>query len=83
MRQPFFASLAIAGVDGTLEDRMESGPAYRKVRGKTGTTSTASALSGYAGTRYAFAVIQNGNPISYSRARSAQDRFAQALARNL
>ena len=83
VRQPFFASLAIAGVDGTLEDRMESGPAYRKVRGKTGTTSTASALSGYAGTRYAFAVIQNGNPISYSRARIAQDRFAQALARNL
>ena len=50
---------------------------------KTGTTSAASALSGYVGTRYAFAVIQNGNPISYSAGAEAQDRFAQALARNL
>jgi serine-type D-Ala-D-Ala carboxypeptidase/endopeptidase (penicillin-binding protein 4) len=83
VRQPFYDSLAIAGVDGTLEDRMRGGPARGRVRAKTGTLRVASALSGYAGTRYVFAVLQNGNPISWSRARLAQDRFAQALARAL
>jgi D-alanyl-D-alanine carboxypeptidase/D-alanyl-D-alanine-endopeptidase (penicillin-binding protein 4) len=83
LRTPFFASLAIAGVDGTLEDRMLTGPAHGRVRGKTGTTSIASALSGYAGTRYVFAVLQNGNPVSWTQSRRAQDRFAQALARAL
>jgi D-alanyl-D-alanine carboxypeptidase/D-alanyl-D-alanine-endopeptidase (penicillin-binding protein 4) len=80
LRDPFVASLAIAGVDGTLKDRMQAGPARGRVRAKTGTLDTASALSGYAGTRYVFAVLQNGYPISWSRARLSQDRFAQALA---
>jgi D-alanyl-D-alanine carboxypeptidase len=83
VKTPFLGSLAIAGVDGTLEDRMRTGPARRKVRAKTGTTNTASALSGYAGGRYAFAILQNGRPISWTRARRSQDRFAQALARAL
>jgi serine-type D-Ala-D-Ala carboxypeptidase/endopeptidase (penicillin-binding protein 4) len=83
LREPFFDSLPIAGIDGTLKDRMRTGPARGRVRAKTGTLRVASALSGYAGTRYVFAVLQNGNPISYSRARLAQDRFAQALARAL
>jgi D-alanyl-D-alanine carboxypeptidase/D-alanyl-D-alanine-endopeptidase (penicillin-binding protein 4) len=83
---PFLRSLPTAGVDGTLEDRMRSGAAYRHVRAKTGTTSRASALSGYATNasyepRYVFAILQNGNPIPYWNARAAQDRFAQVLAR--
>jgi len=80
LRDPFVASLAIAGVDGTLKDRMQAGPARGRVRAKTGTLDTASALSGYAGTRYVFAILQNGYPISWSRARLSQDRFAQTLA---
>jgi D-alanyl-D-alanine carboxypeptidase/D-alanyl-D-alanine-endopeptidase (penicillin-binding protein 4) len=76
----FVASLPVAGVSGTLEDRMERLPAYGHVFAKTGTTSRASALSGYVTTRYVFAILQNGNPIPYYYARQAQDRFAQALA---
>jgi D-alanyl-D-alanine carboxypeptidase/D-alanyl-D-alanine-endopeptidase (penicillin-binding protein 4) len=83
VKAPFFASLAIAGVDGTLEDRMRRAPARGRVRAKTGTTNTASALSGYVGSRYAFAVLQNGSPISWTNARRSQDRFARALARAL
>lgn len=83
IRGPLVDSLPIAGVDGTLEDRMRSGPARGRVRAKTGTTSTASALSGYVGTRYVFSVLQNGSPVNWTRARRAQDRFAQALARAL
>ncbi len=83
VRDPFFSSLAIAGIDGTLEERMRSGPARGRVRAKTGTLSTASALSGYVGSRYVFSILQNDSPISWSRARRSQDRFAQALARAL
>jgi D-alanyl-D-alanine carboxypeptidase/D-alanyl-D-alanine-endopeptidase (penicillin-binding protein 4) len=81
----FIGSLPVAGVNGTLEDRMERPPAYRHVLAKTGTTSRASALSGYATNasfrpRYVFAILQNGNPIPWWYARQAQDRFARVLA---
>lgn len=78
--QPFEASLPVAGRTGTLEKRLERRPAYGAVRAKTGTTQLASALSGFVRRRYAFAIVQNGNPISTWWAREAQDRFAIALA---
>ena len=62
---------------------MRTGPAHGRVRAKTGTANTASALSGYVGTRYVFAILQNGSPIAWVNARRSQDRFAQALARAL
>jgi serine-type D-Ala-D-Ala carboxypeptidase/endopeptidase (penicillin-binding protein 4) len=74
------ASLAVAGVNGTLQDRLRKPPARGRVLAKTGTTDTASSLSGYVSERYAFAVVQNGHPLSYWWARRAQDRFAQILA---
>jgi serine-type D-Ala-D-Ala carboxypeptidase/endopeptidase (penicillin-binding protein 4) len=80
LRDAFLGSLAVAGVDGTLQDRMLSRPARGRVIGKTGTTATASALSGFVRDRYVFAVLQNGRPISTYWARLAQDRFAIALA---
>ncbi len=80
VRDAFLASLAVAGVDGTLEDRLRSRPARGRVIAKTGTTNLASALSGFVRDRYVFAVIQNGRPISTYWARRAQDRFALALA---
>ena len=40
----------------------------------------ASSLSGYVNSHIAFAIIQNGHPISYWWAREAQDRFARVLA---
>jgi D-alanyl-D-alanine carboxypeptidase/D-alanyl-D-alanine-endopeptidase (penicillin-binding protein 4) len=75
-------SLAIAGRDGTLSDRMRSGPARGRCRGKTGTLSNVSALSGYCTTRdggtVAFSFLMNG--VSPVGARRIQDRMAQALA---
>ncbi|MBA3347055.1 MAG: D-alanyl-D-alanine carboxypeptidase/D-alanyl-D-alanine-endopeptidase [Actinobacteria bacterium] len=76
----FVASLAVAGVDGTLKDRMRARPARGRVIAKTGTTSLASALSGFVRGRYAFALLQNGRPVSTYWARRAQDRFATVLA---
>jgi len=80
LRSVLRAALPLAGVNGTLEDRMRTGPAHGTVIAKTGTTSEASALSGFARDRYAFSVLQNGSPVSYWWARVAQDRFAQVLA---
>ena len=74
------AALPVAGVSGTLQDRMRRGPAHGNVAAKTGTTNDASALSGFVRNRFAFAVVQNGHPLSYWWARIAQDRFAQVLA---
>jgi D-alanyl-D-alanine carboxypeptidase/D-alanyl-D-alanine-endopeptidase (penicillin-binding protein 4) len=78
--EEFVKSLPVAGVNGTLVDRMESGPAYGSVYAKTGTTDAASALSGYVRSRYVFSILMNGNPIPWSAARAAQDSFAQVLA---
>jgi serine-type D-Ala-D-Ala carboxypeptidase/endopeptidase (penicillin-binding protein 4) len=80
MRPVLWHALPVAGESGTLEDRMETAPARGNVRAKTGTTDLASALSGFAGTRYVFAVLQNGHPVEDWQARKAQDRFATALA---
>jgi serine-type D-Ala-D-Ala carboxypeptidase/endopeptidase (penicillin-binding protein 4) len=76
----FVRSLAVAGVNGTLEHRLGRRPTRAAVLGKTGTTRESSALSGYVRGRFAFAVLQNGRPVSHFWARHAQDRFVAVLA---
>ena len=80
VRPAFVAALPVAGVNGTLHDRLRTPPARGRVLAKTGTTSDASALSGYVSTRFVFTVLQNGHPLQYWWARRAQDRFVQVLA---
>ncbi|HEV8098113.1 MAG TPA: D-alanyl-D-alanine carboxypeptidase/D-alanyl-D-alanine-endopeptidase [Gaiellaceae bacterium] len=80
VRPYLLAALPVAGRSGTLSDRMRTPPARGNVQAKTGTTSLASALSGYVKRRYVFSVLQNGSPVSSFWARRAQDRFATALA---
>jgi PBP4 family serine-type D-alanyl-D-alanine carboxypeptidase len=80
LRATFVSSLAIAGLNGTLDHRMRRGPARGNVFAKTGTTAVASALSGFVRRRYVFSVLQNGRPLCHWCARRAQDRFATVLA---
>jgi serine-type D-Ala-D-Ala carboxypeptidase/endopeptidase (penicillin-binding protein 4) len=80
IKQSFVSALAVAGRAGTLKDRLRRPPALGVVLAKTGTTSIASALSGFVRERYVFSVLQNGRPVSYTWARRAQDRFATVLA---
>ncbi|MGZ4394653.1 MAG: D-alanyl-D-alanine carboxypeptidase/D-alanyl-D-alanine endopeptidase [Gaiellaceae bacterium] len=80
IRPTLVSALPVAGVSGTLETRMRKAPARGNVIAKTGTTDEASALAGYVRGRYVFAVLQNGHPVSTTRARTAQDRFATLLA---
>jgi serine-type D-Ala-D-Ala carboxypeptidase/endopeptidase (penicillin-binding protein 4) len=80
--QSFTKSLAVAGRDGTLAHRMRQGPARRHCRGKTGTLSNVSALSGFCRARngdlFVFSILMN--QVSPPSARRLQDRVAQALA---
>ncbi|MGH2823080.1 MAG: D-alanyl-D-alanine carboxypeptidase, partial [Thermoleophilaceae bacterium] len=75
--------LPVAGRDGTLRVRMRSGAARGRCRGKTGTLSNVSALSGYctarSGELYAFSILMTG--VYTPGARRLQDRMAQAIAR--
>jgi serine-type D-Ala-D-Ala carboxypeptidase/endopeptidase (penicillin-binding protein 4) len=79
----FFDSLAIAGRDGTLFDRMRRGPASARCVGKTGTLSNVSALSGYcearSGDEYAYSILMNY--VYPTSARRLQDRMLQAIAK--
>ncbi|HXG75077.1 MAG TPA: D-alanyl-D-alanine carboxypeptidase/D-alanyl-D-alanine-endopeptidase [Gaiellaceae bacterium] len=81
LREPFRASLAVAGVSGTLRTRLGARPTRGRVLAKTGTTNRSCALAGFVGRRYAFAVLHNGFPVPYWPARIAQDRFVTLLAR--
>jgi serine-type D-Ala-D-Ala carboxypeptidase/endopeptidase (penicillin-binding protein 4) len=80
---PFVDSLSIAGQDGTLHDRMRRGSARYRCRGKTGTLSNVSALSGYCeaetGDNYAYSILMNG--VYPTSARRLQDRMLQAIAK--
>lgn len=59
----FIAALPVAGVDGTLRNRLKNTPAAGNLRAKTGTLRWAHALSGYvttaAGERLAFSIMLN------------------------
>jgi serine-type D-Ala-D-Ala carboxypeptidase/endopeptidase (penicillin-binding protein 4) len=78
----YIDSLAIAGSEGTLKDRMRHGPAHRRCVGKTGTLSDVSALSGYceitSGNTYAYSILMNR--VSTTGARLLQDRMLQKIA---
>jgi D-alanyl-D-alanine carboxypeptidase/D-alanyl-D-alanine-endopeptidase (penicillin-binding protein 4) len=83
-------SLPIAGRDGTLADRMRSGPGRDRCRAKTGShfspdpADQASVLSGYCRTRrghlVAFSLMMKAVP-DVAAARRLQDRMVQASAR--
>ena len=81
---PFVAGLPIAGVDGTLSDRMKNTPAAGNVRAKTGTMSNIRSLAGYAKTRdgesLAFVAMVNNFEGTGAAANTALDSIAVALA---
>ena len=80
--QPFYESLPIAGVDGTLGYRMKKSKAYANVHAKTGTVTGVSSLAGYAkapnGHMLAFSII-NQNVMKSRVARAFQDKVCDIL----
>ncbi|HKR09210.1 MAG TPA: D-alanyl-D-alanine carboxypeptidase/D-alanyl-D-alanine-endopeptidase [Gemmatimonadaceae bacterium] len=80
----FYNALPIAGIDGTLEDRMKGTPAEGNVRAKTGSISYARSLSGYVttadGERLIFSMLANNWVTPSSVVTGIMDRIAVALA---
>ena len=80
LRPMLVGALPLAARTGTLHDRMRRTAAAGVVRAKTGTTDNSTALSGFVRDRYVFSVLVNGDPVSWTWSRIAEDRFATALA---
>ena len=82
IRTALLPSLPIAGVDGTLRDRMRRTAASGNVRAKTGTVTGISSLAGYCtsadGHQLCFAII-NQSVLRTSPGRAFQDKVCAAL----
>ncbi len=80
----FKASLPIAGIDGTLRNRMKNTPAEGKLRGKTGTLRGTSALAGYTttadGEALAFSMIMEHFVGPTSGIRRIQDQIGVIIS---
>jgi D-alanyl-D-alanine carboxypeptidase/D-alanyl-D-alanine-endopeptidase (penicillin-binding protein 4) len=81
--EDFVDSLAVAGREGTVADRMEGTAAAGRCRVKTGTLTGVSALSGYcfnrSGRTMIFSILMNGVR-DLGLAHLEQDRIAAAVA---
>lgn len=80
----FYESLPVAGVDGTIANRMRGTAAAANVRAKTGYIDRARSLSGYVttadGTRLVFSVLCNNWTVPTRQVEQVQDSIAARLA---
>jgi serine-type D-Ala-D-Ala carboxypeptidase/endopeptidase (penicillin-binding protein 4) len=80
----FRDALPIAGVDGTLRNRMRGTAAENNVRAKTGSLSSAASLGGYlttaAGEKLAFSIMVNNYPRDFDPRQACIDPIAILLA---
>jgi len=80
--QKLYKSLPVAGIDGTLKNRMKNTPAFRNVHAKTGSFTAINALAGYLkmknGHTLAFAIM-NQNVLSAAKARAFQDKVCEVI----
>ncbi|MFZ0820575.1 MAG: D-alanyl-D-alanine carboxypeptidase/D-alanyl-D-alanine-endopeptidase [Candidatus Acidiferrales bacterium] len=90
-KQPWYeifrASLPIAGVDGTLTDRMAHTPAAEHIWAKTGSLSHVDSLAGYAtttrGAHLVFSFIANNHNLKGRAATDVLDSLALAMIEDL
>ena len=79
----YVSSLAIVGIDGTVEKRLLNTPVYRKTRVKTGSLTDVSAISGYMGTGsgdvLAFSILMNDSQDRVALMQKTQDELLLSL----
>ena len=82
----FIAGLAVAGVDGTLKDRLQEPDTRAHIQAKTGTMSGITALSGYMETRQqhklVFSIMINGFIDSPDNYKKLEDTLCKIMLEN-
>ncbi|MDQ3389700.1 MAG: D-alanyl-D-alanine carboxypeptidase, partial [Gemmatimonadota bacterium] len=82
-RELWYASLPVAGVDGTLARRLRNTPLQGRLRAKTGTLSGVRSLSGYlsnaAGEPILFSIMVN----HHLRSAAGADRVIDAAVQRI
>lgn len=85
LREPYLATLPVAGVSGTLVTRMKGTPAEGNVHAKTGSFGNARAVAGFVrtadGEMLAFSIVANNYNIAPPAVDRATDAIIAALAR--
>jgi D-alanyl-D-alanine carboxypeptidase/D-alanyl-D-alanine-endopeptidase (penicillin-binding protein 4) len=80
----FYDAMPIAGVDGTIRNRMKGTPAENNVRAKTGSVAQSRSLSGYVttadGRRLIFSFLSNNWTVPIRSVERVQDAIAVRLA---
>ncbi|MCD8260121.1 MAG: D-alanyl-D-alanine carboxypeptidase/D-alanyl-D-alanine-endopeptidase [Bacteroides sp.] len=80
--QELYKALPIAGIDGTLQNRMKTGKAYKNVHAKTGSVTGINSLAGFIrsvnNNDLAFVII-NQNVRESKKARLFQDKICEIL----
>lgn len=80
----FYDALPVAGVDGTLRERLRGTAAEGNVRAKTGTLDKARSLSGYVtapdGRLLLFSILANNHVVPTREVERVQDALVDALA---
>src|SRR5690348_46042 len=90
-RQPwgdaFFSTLPVAGIDGTLDNRMKGTSAVGRIEGKTGSVEHTQAISGFAttvrGEHVLFSIFDNHNGGKGSDATRILDAISVAMVEDL
>jgi D-alanyl-D-alanine carboxypeptidase/D-alanyl-D-alanine-endopeptidase (penicillin-binding protein 4) len=81
---PFYESLPIAGIDGTIKNRMKGTKAESNVHAKTGSIGYVRSLSGYVtssdGEQFVFSMITNHYTVPTRLAEKIQDSVCVMLA---
>jgi D-alanyl-D-alanine carboxypeptidase/D-alanyl-D-alanine-endopeptidase (penicillin-binding protein 4) len=80
----YYDAMPIAGVDGTIRNRMKGTPAERNVHAKTGSVAMARSLSGYVttanGRMLIFSFLANNWTVNIRAVERVQDAIAARLA---
>lgn len=82
----FYASLSVAGKNGTLAHRMQDPHLIGKIVAKTGSATGTSALSGYlttlSGEEYVFALLINQSNTHYEALKAFEDKLCHLLVKS-